>query len=70
MTFEIHSDTEYKYFEVVTKNKKFESYPKAFCGRFGTLCVNLDKKNWYKELEDIATFVNNELNEECIFAMG
>lgn len=70
MIFEIHSDSEYKYFEVTTKNARFANYPHAFYGRFGTLCVNLDKRNWYKQLEDIATYVNNDLDDECIFALG
>lgn len=32
--------------------------------------IDIDCKNIYKELEEIASFVNNELGEECMFAIG
>lgn len=78
MTFEIHSDIEYKYFEVVTKDQRFADYPMAFRSRFSetTFCTYIDKKNWYKDLEAIASWVNNNLKakdgtpEACFFALG
>ena len=32
--------------------------------------IDIDCNNIYKELEEIASFVNNELGEECMFAIG
>ena len=61
------SDIEGKYFEVTTKNKKFLGYPGAFPGRFGTPCAVLNGKKWFDDLKAIASWVNNELNEECLF---
>lgn len=77
MVLEIITDTEYKFFDAVTKDKRFDQYPKAFYGRGGrTVCTTIDRKNWYKDLEEIASWVNNNLREEdgtpeaCIFALG
>lgn len=72
MTLEIRSDIEYKYFEVVTKDERFANYPLAFRGGFNnkTICTCIDKKNWFKDLEKIASFVNNELKDECVFTIG
>ena len=66
----ISSDVEGKFFEVTTKNKKFLGYPGAFPGRFGTPCASLNGKKWYEDLEAIASWVNNELKEECLFEIG
>ena len=77
MVLEIITDTEYKYFDVVTKDQRFVQYPKAFLGRGGrTVCTTIDRRNWYKDLESIASWVNNNLKEKdgtpesCIFALG
>lgn len=74
MVLEIITDREYKYFDVVTKDQRFAQYPKAFYGRGCStgraVCTTIDRKNWYKDLESIATFVNNELKDECIFSLG
>lgn len=71
MVLEIIADSELKYFDVVTKNQNFAQYPKAFYGRGGrTVCTTIDRRNWYKDLEAIASFVNNELKDECIFTLG
>lgn len=63
----ISSDVDGKYFEVTTKNKKFLKYPGAFPGRFGTPCAVLNAKTWFNDLNAIASWVNNDLNEECLF---
>ena len=71
MTLEIRSDTEYKYFEAVTHDMRFAGYPKAGGGRgMRTLFVAIYKKTWFEQLEDIASWVNNELKEECVFTIG
>ncbi len=77
MVLEIITDTKCKFFDVVTKDQRFAQYPKAFLGRGGrTVCATINQKNWYKDLEDIAYWVNNNLKEEngtpeaCFFALG
>ena len=77
MVLEIITDTEYKYFDVLTNDQRFAQYPKAFYGRGGRIvCATIDRKNWYKDLEEIASWVNNNLKEEngtpeaCLFALG
>lgn len=72
MTLEILSDVDYKYFEVTTKDKKIAGYPTAIMNRWGTgWTIPLDpKKNWWVQLEGIASYVNNELKDECLFAIG
>ena len=72
MTFEIMTDTEYKYFDIVCRNKKCLDCPVGFSpNRFGTGYFHAMRNgNWYKQLEAIASWVNNELNEECMFTIG
>ena len=68
MTLTITADSEKKFFEVITKDMRFANYPHAGGGRgMRTLFVPIYKKSWFEQLEDIATWVNNELNEECLF---
>ena len=69
MVIEIRADMDYETFEAVCKNKKFADYPKAAFGRAHKPYVPLTSKNWFKQLEDIASWVNNELNDECIFTL-
>ena len=70
MTIEIISDSECKFFEVSTKNEKFSGYPGAFHNRFGGWTVPIRKNHWYEDLESIASWVNNELKEDCMFTIG
>ena len=71
MTFEIRTDTEYKCFEIVCKNKKCLDYPGGFnVNSWGTGYWLPIKGNWYKAMEDLASWVNNELKEECLFCLG
>jgi len=69
MTLTISSDISYKYFEVTTKDKRFERYPLAFVGGWNrdTYCTCLDKMNWFKDMEAISEWVKKELTEECLF---
>ena len=69
MTIELRSDIDYEVFEAVCANKKFANYPKVAFGRCGKPYVSLTKQNWFKQLEDIASWVNNELKEECVFTL-
>lgn len=71
MVLEIRSDIEGKYFEVCTKNKRFGGYPGVCLVQWSnTLFVPIRKTHWYEDLEAIASWVNNELKEECEFAIG
>ena len=70
MVIEIRSDWNYEVFEAVCANKKFADYPNVAFGRAHKPYVPLTNKNWFKQLEDIASWVNNELKEECFFCMG
>ena len=71
MTFEIRSDTEYESFEIVCRNRRFGNYPGgAIPTPWGNGYYIPITGNWYKQLEDIASWVNNELNEECLFEIG
>ena len=72
MTLEIISDVSGKYIEIQTKNKKFADYPEANVGGFSSTIyfVETNPKNLFKDMEAIATWVNNELEDECMFAMG
>lgn len=71
MILEIRTDTEYECFEVVTKNARFGAYPGANPNRWGSgYFVPIRKKHWYEDLEEIATWVNNELKDECLFALS
>lgn len=71
MVLEIRSDIEGKYFEAVTKNKKFGGYPGVcFTPWCNTWFVPIRKTKWYEDLEAIASWVNNELKDECVFTLG
>ena len=70
VVFVICSDVEHRFFEVTTSDKRFSDYPGAAFGRCGKPYVELTNRNWYKQLEDIASWVNNELNEACFFTLG
>ena len=71
MTLEIRSDIEGKYFEAVSKDMRLGQYPLAGIGTLGRFYfVRIDKRNWFSDLEAIASFVNNELKEECEFVIG
>jgi len=67
MVLTISTDMENTYYDVTTKNKRFANYPLACKGRFGGYFVALDKDNWFEQAENIASWVNNELKEECLF---
>lgn len=70
MILEIHSDIEGKFFEVSCKNKKFSGYPNAIYDRFGGWTVPIRKQHWYDDLVAIASWVNNELKDDCEFTVG
>lgn len=68
MTLTISADSEKKYFEVYTKDERFANAPMAGAGRgYRTFYVPIYKKSWFEQLEEIASWVNNELHEECLF---
>lgn len=70
MTFEIVADRDCKYFEIVCRNKKVLDSPLGFNPNpWGTGYWIPVKGNWYKALENIASWVNNELKEECVFTL-
>lgn len=70
MTFEIVADRDCKYFEIVCRNKKVLDSPLGFNPNpWGTGYWIPVKGNWYKTLESIASWVNNELKEECEFTL-
>ena len=52
--------------EVVTKDGRFCDYPLAAFGRYKRPFVLLGE-DWFNQLSDIASWVNNELKEECLF---
>ena len=67
MILNIHSDISYKYYEVTTRDERFERYPLAFRGRYDVFCTYIDKKEWFKNLRAIAEWVRREYGEECQF---
>jgi len=69
MTLSIHSDIEYKHFEVVTKDERFSRYPLAGVAGWNndTYFTYIDKNNWWKDLREISRFVEKEFQEECLF---
>lgn len=69
MTLSIHSDIEYKYFEVVTKDERFSDYPLSGVGGWNNdvYFTYLDNRNWWKDLREIARFVEENFHEECLF---
>lgn len=69
MTLTIYEGYNKRVVYVVTADDRFsEFYLTSKRGR--EYFVEVDCKNIYKELEEIASFVNNELGEECMFAIG
>ena len=69
MTFTIHDGYDHKYVIVGTKNQKFKDYylssGRGADGRYW--CLDIEIRSIYKGLADIASWVNNELGEECLF---
>ena len=69
MTLTIHEGYNKSYITVGTEDKRFGEYPLASRRGYRYYTVDIDCKNIYKELEEIASFVNNELGEDCMFAI-
>ena len=69
MTFTLSDGYNHKYVIVGTNNQKFKDYPlsngRGWNGRYW--CVDIESKNIYMGLSEIAYWVNNELGEECLF---
>ena len=71
MTLTIHNGHNGKYVIVGTEDKRFGEYPLASRRGWNNnyYAVDIDSKRIYKDLVDIASFVNNELGEDCMFAI-
>ena len=70
MVLEIRGDACMQTFEVCTKDARFESFPYASPNRWGTGYYTSISGDWYRKLVGIATWVNNELKEECLFEIS
>lgn len=65
----IHETCTKRYIAVGTRDERFGEYYLASRRGSGYYAVDIDSKNMYKDLEEIASFVNNELGEDCMFAI-
>lgn len=69
MTLTIHEGYNANYVIVGTEDKRFGEYPLASRRGYRYYAVDIDNKNLYRDLAEIASFVNNELGEDCMFAI-
>lgn len=48
----------------------FESVEEEFCKKYGSMRFKVSRDKMLEEMTTIATWVNNDLNEECLFEVG
>lgn len=68
MTLTIYESCYKRHIYVGTTDDRFSEFYLASKRGRGYF-VDIDSKNIYKDLEEIASFVNNELGEDCMFAI-
>lgn len=67
MTLTIHEGHNKLYIIVATRNEAFRDYPLASLRGNGYYCTDIQTRDVYRELRDIAAWVNNELGDACCF---
>lgn len=64
MTLTMHEGNDNSYVMLCTKDERIYKYPYANYDGYRTYWVSIDTKDFYNEIVDLASFVNNTLGEE------